>query len=152
MKMKLYPFDPCEWFNIEPLFGTARDYGAPSFYILASAYHGLKDSWSYSVKSPAGLVASGGFLPAHPGVGEIWFATTGLVQAQDGLRLIHLMRRAVENAMDSFELRRVQATVEHSDERTARLVKLLGLEEETKPEGLKNYLPGGRAVRIFGRA
>ena len=152
MKMKLYPFDPCEWFNIEPLFGTARDYGAPSFYILASAYHGIKESWSYSVKCEAGLVASGGFMPVHPGVAEIWCATTGLAVGGNSVPLVQAMRRAVEHAMGAFDLRRVQATVEHADKRTAHLVKLLGLEEETKPEGLKGFLPGGRAVRIFGRA
>ena len=152
MDMKLDAFDPAEWFNIEPLFGTARDYGAPSFYILANAYQGIKGSWSYSVKAPAGLVASGGFLPVHPGVAEIWCATTGLALEGNGPALVQIMRRAVEHAMEAFDLRRVQATVEHADKRTARLVKLLGLEEETKPEGLKGFLPGGRAVRIFGRA
>ena len=152
MDMHLDAFDPADWFNIEPLYSTARDYGAPSFYVLASAYQGIKGSWAYSVKCELGLVASGGFLPVHPGVGEIWCATTGLALGQNGLVLVQIMRRAVDNAMETFGLRRVQATVAHGDEKTMRLVRALGMVEETKPEGLKNFLADGQAVRIFGRA
>ena len=152
MELHIVTFDPVAWFNIEPVRSTAGALGRRNFWAIARQYAEIPNSWAYSLVATEGLVASGGFMPILPGVAEIWCATTALASGADsGAQVARKMRDMVAHAFDALRLRRVQATIEHGDKRTARLVRALGLVEETKPEGLRGFLPDGQAVRIFGR-
>lgn len=151
MELHIVTFDPVAWFNIEPVRSTAGSLGRKDFWAIAQKYAEIPNSWAYSLVATEGLVASGGFMPILPGVAEIWCATTALASGAAGVLVARKMRGMVRHGLDALGYRRVQATIEHGDASTARLVKAMGLVEETKPEGLRGFLPDGNAVSIFGR-
>ena len=150
--MKTCAFNPSDWFNIEPQRSTAARIGQGGFYAAAMAYSRVPDSWAFSLKVDQGLVASAGFIPIIPGVVEVWCATTALALGpNNGLEVARALKGMLESGMEAFGLRRAQAMTEFDDAQTGRLLSLLGFQEETGPQGLRNFLPDGQAVRVFGR-
>ena len=94
-----------------------------------------------------GPVACGGVVVHWPGVGELWMLRG--VRAQDHpVSLVKAARQAMEDAIQKYNLHRIQAAVEALDVKGLRFIDALGMVCEGR---LVAYGPGKEDHLMFAR-
>ncbi len=93
------------------------------------------------------LVAAGGIIPIWDGMGEAWLIPSDVMPGYR-LQVIKIVRKRIDEIIDSDNLRRLQATVRADYDVATRFVEFLGF----KREGLmRNYGPGGADHYMYSR-
>jgi hypothetical protein len=106
---------------------------------------------AYSVVRDGEVLACGGIAMHHPGVGELWMATSKGAKPH-GAYIALMIVRHLDNIAVRWGLHRVQVTIpEGGEEFSRRIVERLGFVRETKDEGMRKYAQDGSTCHLYAR-
>ncbi len=138
----LVPFRP-EHFDDMKLRdpGAVNGYG-PGYRELMARYPEMGPAWT--LLRDERPVFSGGIVILWNGVGEAWTLMSERVREYP-LAVVKTIRFCIDEAVRSYQLRRVQATVKKHDDRAIALLhavgfKIEGLMEQYGPDGEDYYM------------
>ena len=145
--MQMVSFEPEQWKGIEPRgihLGPLLD--QISLQERLPLYRAAGPAFTL-LTGEGEVVASGGVLLAHSGLGEAWVLTSGLV-SECVTVFAGEVKRKLEELQHGNSLHRVQAMCEEGDDMSSRWLEWLGFRKEAL---LRQYLPSKRNVRLYVR-
>jgi hypothetical protein len=103
---------PSPWFGIDTLYKGAQEHG-PAF----------------TLEGPEGVIACGGVVVLHPGVGEAWFLP-GASLARHVLEVVKYIKCVLQESARHLHLHRIQAHVVKEATEAYRWAQVLGFTGE----------------------